>query len=93
MKDPATDLWTLPIIGPAGKTSCTDTTEMQDPFVNLPKELLETTSKASISNELVLAVPVCASAQACVDGEKATQSLKPSPPSNQLRLFTHTIQT
>jgi hypothetical protein len=93
MKDPATDLWTLPIVGPAGKTSCTDTTEEQDPFVNLREEFLETTSKASISNESVLAVPVCASAQACADGGKATKSLKKTPPSNQLGLFPHTIQT
>jgi hypothetical protein len=71
MKDPAPDLWTLPIIGPTGKTSHTDTTEEQDPFVNLCKEFLETTSKASISNELVLAIPICASAQACVDRGKA----------------------
>jgi hypothetical protein len=76
MKDPATDLWTLLIVGPAGKTSCTDTTEEQDPFVNLREEFLETTSKACISNESVLAVPICASAHACVDGGKATKSLK-----------------
>ncbi len=93
MKDSAMDLWTLPIIGPAGKTSRTDTTEEQDPFVNLCEEFLVTTSKASISNESVLAVPVCASAQACVDRGKATKSLKKNPPSNQLGLFTHTIQT
>jgi hypothetical protein len=93
MKDPATDLWTLPIVGPAGKTSRTDTTEEQDPFVNLHKEFLETTSKTSISNESVLAVPICATTKACMDGGKATQSLKPPPPSNQLGLFTHTIQT
>jgi hypothetical protein len=84
MKDPATDLWTLPIVGPAGKTSRTDTTEEQDPFINLREEFLETTSKASISNEWVLAIPICASAQACVDGGKVTKSLKKNPPSNQL---------
>jgi hypothetical protein len=38
MKDPVMDLWTLPIVGPAGKTSCTDITEEQDPFVNLREE-------------------------------------------------------
>jgi hypothetical protein len=76
MKDPATDLWTIPIVGPAGKTSRTNTTEEQDPFVKLCEEFLETTSKASISNELVLAVPVCASIQAWVDRGKATKSLK-----------------
>jgi hypothetical protein len=76
MKNPATDLWTLLIVGSAGKTSHTNTTEEQDTFVNLREEFLETTSKASISNESVLAVPVCASAQACVDRGKATKSLK-----------------
>jgi hypothetical protein len=50
MKDPATVLWTLPIVSPAGKNSRTDTTEKQDPFVNLCEEFLETTSEASISN-------------------------------------------
>ncbi len=80
MKDPAMDLWTLPIIGPAGKTSRTNTTEEQDPFVNLHEEFLETTSKASISNESELAIPVCASAQACVDGGKVTKSLKKNLP-------------
>ncbi len=93
MKDLATDLWTLPIIGLASKTSRTNTTEEQDPSVKLCEEFLKTTSKASISNESVLAVPICASAQACVDGGKATKSLKPPPPSNQLGLFTQTIQT
>jgi hypothetical protein len=93
MKNLATDLWTLLIVGPAGKISHTDTTEEQDPFINLREEFLETTSKASISNELVLAVPICASAQACMDGGKATKSLKKNPPSNQLGLSTHTIQT
>ncbi len=87
------DLWTLPIVGPAGKTSRTDTTEEQDPFVNLREEFLKTTSKVSISNESVLAIPICARAQACVDGRKATKSLKKTPPSNQLGLITHTIQT
>jgi hypothetical protein len=84
MKDPVTDLWTLLIVSPAGKTSRTNTTEEQDPFINLHEEFLETTSKASISNELVLAIPVCASAQVCMDGGKATKSLKKKPPSNQL---------
>ncbi len=50
MKDPVTDLWTLLIVGPASKTSHTNTTEEQDPFANLHEEFLETTSKASISN-------------------------------------------
>jgi hypothetical protein len=70
MKDPTTDLWTLSIAGPAGKTSLKDTHEEQDPFVNLREEFLAATSKASSSKESMLAVPVCASAQACKAGGK-----------------------
>jgi hypothetical protein len=51
MKDPTTDLWTLPTVSPAGKTSLTDTHEEQDPFANLHKEFLEATSKVRISKE------------------------------------------
>jgi hypothetical protein len=65
MKDLTTDLWTLPIVGPAGMTSLNDTREEQNPFVNLREEFLEATSKASSSKESTLAVPGCASAQAC----------------------------
>jgi hypothetical protein len=43
MKNSAMDLWTLPIISPAGKTSHTNTNEEQDPFVNLREDFLETT--------------------------------------------------
>jgi hypothetical protein len=94
-KDPTTDLclWTLPIISPTGKTSLNNTIEEQDPFVDLRAEFLEATSKASISKESMLAIPVCASAQACGDGGKATWSLKKKPPSSQLSLFTPTVQT
>jgi hypothetical protein len=76
MNDPTTDLWTLPIVSPAGKTSRNDTHEEQDPFVNLREEFLEATSEASSSKELTLAVPVCASAQACKAGGKAMKSQK-----------------
>ncbi len=62
VKDPATDLWTLLIVSPAGTTSRTDAIEEQDPFVNLCEDFLETTSKASISNDSVLAIPICTSA-------------------------------
>jgi hypothetical protein len=93
MKDPMTDLWTLPIVGPAGKTSLNNTHEEQDPLVNLREEFLEETSKASSSKESMLAVPVCASAQACKAGGKAMKSLKKKPPPNELGLFTHTVQT
>jgi hypothetical protein len=41
MKDPTTDLWTLPIVGSAGKTSQMDTHDEQDVFDNLREELLE----------------------------------------------------
>jgi hypothetical protein len=35
MKDPTTDLWTLPIVGSAGKTSPIDTHDKQDAFETL----------------------------------------------------------
>jgi hypothetical protein len=76
MKDPTTDLWTLPIIGPAGKTTHLNDEAEQDPFVTLREEFLETTSKASFSNTLILAVPMCASAQACASRGKATKTQK-----------------
>ncbi len=71
LKDPTTDLWTLPIVDPAGKTTQVKHDEMQDP----------------------LAVPVCASAHACKSGGKAATSLKNTPPSKQVSLFTHTVRT
>jgi hypothetical protein len=50
MKDPTTDLWTLPIVGPAGKTTHLNDEAEQDPFVTLGEEFLETTSEASFSS-------------------------------------------
>ena len=44
MKDPTTDLWTLPIVGPKGNTSLNDTHEEQYPFVDLREDFLEATS-------------------------------------------------
>jgi hypothetical protein len=41
MKDPTTDLWTLPIVRSAGKTSPMDTHEEQDAFDNLRDEFME----------------------------------------------------
>jgi hypothetical protein len=93
IKDPTTDLWTLPIVGPAGKTTHLNDEAEQDPFVNLREEFLETTSKASFANTSILAVLVCASAQACASRGKATKSLKKNPPLNQVGFFTHTIRT
>jgi hypothetical protein len=93
MKDPTTDLCTLPIVGPGGKTTHLDDKREQDPFATLREEFLETTSKASFSNTSMLAIPMCASAQACGSRGKATKSLKKKPPLNQVGFFTHTIQT
>jgi hypothetical protein len=93
MKDPTTDLWTLLIISPAGKATHLNDEAEQDPFVTLREEFLEATSKASFSNTSMLAIPVCASAQACTSRGKATKSLKINPPLNQVGFFTHIIRT
>jgi hypothetical protein len=93
IKDPTTDLWTLLIIGSAGKTTHLNDEAEQDPFVTLREEFLETTSKASFSNTLMLAVPVCASAQACPSRGKVMKSLEKNPPLNQVGFFTHAIHT
>jgi hypothetical protein len=93
MKDLTMDLWTLPIVSPAGKTTHLNDEAEQDPFVTLHEFFFETTSKASFSNTLMLAVPVCASAQACASRGKAMKSLKKKPPLNQVGFFTHTIRT
>jgi hypothetical protein len=45
MKDPTT-LWTLPIIGSAGKTSPIDTHDEQDAFDNLRDEFMERANAA-----------------------------------------------
>jgi hypothetical protein len=93
MKDPTTDLWTLPIIGPAGKTTHLNDGAEQELFVTLREEFLETTSKASFFNTSMLALPMCASAQACASRGKAMKSLKKKPLLNQVGFFTHTIHT
>jgi hypothetical protein len=56
MKDPTTDLWTLPIVGSADKTSLIDTPEEHDAFVDLREEFMEGTSvkNSSTPNELGL---------------------------------------
>jgi hypothetical protein len=54
LKDPTTDLWTLPIIGPAGKTTHVEHEGKQDPFVTLYEEHLEPTNKSSLSNTTML---------------------------------------
>jgi hypothetical protein len=93
LKDLTTDLWTLLIVGSAGKTTHVEHEGKQDPFVTLYEEHLEPTNKSNFSNTTMLAVPICASAHACWSGGKATASLKKNPPSNQVSFFTHTIRT
>jgi hypothetical protein len=68
MKDPPTDLWTLPIIGPEQGE--------QDAFVNLHEEFMEGTNEARSCTTSSLAVPVCANAQAYKVGGKAMEMLK-----------------
>jgi hypothetical protein len=82
MKDPTTDLWTLPIVGPEQGE--------QDAFVNLREEFMEGTNKARSCTTSSLVVPVCANAQAYEAGGKAMEMLNPSPP-NELDLFSHTV--
>ncbi len=85
LKDPTTDLWTLPIVRPAGKTTHVEHEGKQDPFVTLYEEHLEPTNKSNLSNTTMLTIPVCASAHACGSGGKATASLKkPSVESSEL---------
>ncbi len=45
LKDPTTDLWTLPIVDPAGKTIHVEHEGKQDPFVTLHEEHLEPTNE------------------------------------------------
>ncbi len=70
MKDPTTDLWTLPIVGPAGKTTHLNDEAEQDPFVTLREEFLETTRKASFSNTSILASPCVLAPKPARAGEK-----------------------
>jgi hypothetical protein len=72
MKDPMTDLWTLPIIGSAGKTSQMDTHDKQNAFDNLRDEFLERANVAHSTVPSSLAVPLCASTQACATGQKTS---------------------
>ena len=76
VKDPATDLWTLPIVGSAGKTSQMDDHDEQDAFDNLRDEFLEKPNAAYSTEPSSLAIPLCASTQAC--GTIQTGMLKDS---------------
>jgi hypothetical protein len=68
MKDPTTDLWTLPIVGPEQGE--------HDAFKNLREEFMEGTNETRSCTTSSLAVPVCASAHACGSEGKVTMSLK-----------------
>ena len=61
MKDPTTDLWTLPIIDSAGKTSQMDSNDEHDAFDNLRNEFLEKANAAYNTEPSSLAIPLCAS--------------------------------
>ena len=91
-KDPATDLWTLPIVGSAGKTSQMDDHDEQDAFDNLRNEFLEKANAAYSTEPSSLAIPLNASTQACGKIRTGTPRL-PSPPPKDFGLFTHTVRT
>ena len=92
MKDPTTDLWTLPIVRFAGKTSPMDTHDKQDGFETLQDEFMERENAACYTTTSSQAVPLCASTQAYKMVETAKYTL-PTPPLNEFGFFTHTIQT
>jgi len=92
MKDLMTDLWTLPMVGSAGKTSPMDTHDKQDAFETLQDEFMERENAACYTTTLSLAIPLCASTQAYEKVETAKYTL-PTPPPNEFVFFTHTIQT
>ena len=92
MKDPTTDLWTLPIVGSAGKTSPTDTHVEQDAFDNLRDEFMERANAACTTTTSSLAVPLSASTQA-YGTEETVKYTQPTHPSDEFGFFTHTIQT
>jgi hypothetical protein len=92
MKDPATDLWTLPIFRPAGKTSPMDTHDEQDAFDNLRDEFMERANVACSTTTSTLAIPWCASTQA-YEREETAKYTQPNPPPNEFGFFTHTIRT
>jgi hypothetical protein len=92
MKDPTTDLWTLPIVGSAGKTSQMDTHDEQDAFDNLRNEFLEKANVAYNTKPSSLAIPLCASTQACGTIQTGTPQL-PNPPPKDFSFFTLTVRT
>jgi hypothetical protein len=92
MKDPTTDLWTLPIVGSAGKTSPMDIHDEQDAFDNLRDEFMKRANVARNTTTSSLAVPWCASTQA-YETEETVKYTQPTHPPNEFGFFTHTIRT
>ena len=92
MKDPTIDLWILPIIGSAGKTSPIDTHDVQNAFKTLRDEFMERENAACYTTTSSLAIPLCASTQAYETVETAKYML-PTPPLNEFGFFTRTIRT
>jgi hypothetical protein len=92
MKDPATDLWTLPIVGSAGKTSQMDDHDEQDAFDNLRNEFLEKANTAYSTEPSSLAIPLYASTQACGTIQTGKPRL-PKPPTTDCGFFTHTVRS
>ena len=89
MKDPATDLWTLPIVGSAGKTSQMDDHDEQDAFDNLRNEFLEKANAAYSIEPSSLAVPLYASTQACGTIQPGKPRLPKPPPKDCGFLYTY----
>jgi hypothetical protein len=92
IKDPTTDLWTLPIVGSAGKTSLMYTYDKQDAFANLRKEFTERASTACSFMTSSLAIPIFTSTQAYETGRTSNETLT-NPPPIEFGLFSHTVRT
>ena len=92
VKDPATDLWTLPIVGSAGKTSQMDDHDEQDAFDNLRNYFLEKANTAYNTEPSSPAILLYASAQASGTIQTGKPRL-PNPPPKDFGLFTHTVRT
>ena len=92
MKDPTTDLWTLPIVGSAGKTSPMYIHDEQDAFVNLRKEFTERAILACSFTTSSLAIPIFTSTQAYKTGRTVNETLT-NPQPIEFKLFSHTVRT
>ena len=92
VKDPATDLWTLPIVGSAGKTSQMDDHDEQDAFDNLRNYFLEKANTAYNTEPSSPAILLYASAQASGTIQTGKPRL-PNPPPKDCGLFTHTVRS